>query len=113
MNQDDKQWAMLTHLAALLGILLPIALVLGPTLVWFLKRQNSAFIDDQGKEVINFQSSVLLVSFVLALLSGLNGLFLAASAITVIAGMVFAVIGGLAAKQGKKYRYPFAIRLLK
>ena len=113
MNQDDNKWAMFTHLAALLGILLPMALVLGPTLVWMLKRKESAFIDDQGKEVINFQMTVLVISFTLALLSTFSSVFLAVSALTVIAGMVFAVIGGLAAKQGEKYRYPFAIRLLK
>jgi len=45
MNLSEKQWGALTHAAAILGIMLPMALVLGPMIMWMVRRNDSAFID--------------------------------------------------------------------
>jgi uncharacterized Tic20 family protein len=58
---DEKTWAMWCHLtafAALLGI--PFGSIIGPMIAWQIKKDESAFVDEQGKESVNFQISILL-----------------------------------------------------
>ena len=67
MTADAKTWAMVAHLAGLLGMGVPIVgHVLGPLVIWLLKRDEHPFIDHQGKEAINFQLSMVIYSAILA-----------------------------------------------
>ena len=60
-NQDARTWATLCHLSALLMLLgVPLGNVVGPLVVWLVKRNQYPFVDDQGKEALNFQLSVTL-----------------------------------------------------
>ncbi|HPJ30170.1 MAG TPA: DUF4870 domain-containing protein [Methanothrix sp.] len=60
-NQDARTWATICHLSALLMLLgVPLGNVLGPLAVWLVKRNQHPFVDDQGKEALNFQLSVTL-----------------------------------------------------
>ena len=103
---------MLAHLAAFAGFLVPFGTILGPLIVWLVKKNEYPFADDQGKESLNFQITVaiaLLVCFVLIFV--LVG-FLLLPAVG-IAALVFTIIGAVKANSGIRYRYPFAIRLIK
>ena len=113
MNLTEKQWGAITHAAALLGILLPMALVLGPMIIWMIKRNESAFLDAQGKEAGNFQLTILVASFIFILLSGIAKVFFAVAAVLLAVGMIFGAIAALNIYKGKDYRYPFAVRLIK
>ena len=68
INSNDKKWGVAIHLSALVGLLLAPGLVLGPFIVWILKKHDSAYLNDQGKKAINFQLTILLVVFLLLLL---------------------------------------------
>lgn len=60
-NRDARTWATLSHLSALLVLLgVPLGNVLGPMVVWLIKRNEFPFVDDQGKEALNFQLSMTL-----------------------------------------------------
>lgn len=113
MNLTERQWGAITHAAALLGILLPMALVLGPMIIWMIKRNESSFLDAQGKEAVNFQLTILVTSFILILLASITKIFFAISAVVLSVGMIFGAIAALKIYQGKDYRYPFAVRLIK
>ncbi|HEC04728.1 MAG TPA: DUF4870 domain-containing protein [Thiothrix sp.] len=113
VNKDDKKWGMVAHLSALAGIIFPLGIVLGPLIVWLLKRNEGKFIDDQAKEALNFQITVVIISFVLVVLAAAFKPFMILAAIVGIAGLIFAVIAGLKAKEGEKYRYPFSFRFIK
>ncbi|HIO91743.1 MAG TPA: DUF4870 domain-containing protein [Leucothrix mucor] len=113
MNLSEKQWGALTHAAAILGIMLPMALVLGPMIMWMVRRNDSAFIDAQGKEAVNFQLTILVTSFILVLLGGITKIFFALSAVVLAVGMIFSAIAAINIYKGKDYRYPFAVRLIK
>jgi uncharacterized Tic20 family protein len=69
-----RQWAMGCHLVALTGYFIPIASIVAPLVIWLLKREESAFIDDQGKESVNFQLSILIYFIVAILLIPLLGM---------------------------------------
>jgi len=112
-KSEEKTWAMAAHMSALSGLIFPLGLVLGPLLVWLFKRHDSKLVDESGKEAINFQITVLAASFLLVILSVVIKLFLILAFIVGIAGLAFAIYGGMQAKKTGSYTYPFAIRLLK
>ena len=67
-TKEVRQWAMLCHFAAFLGLVFPFGSVLGPLILWQVKKDMDPLIDDQGKEALNFQLTVAiawLVCFVL------------------------------------------------
>lgn len=110
---EEGTWGMAAHMSALLGILFAPGIVIGPLIVWLLKRNDSSFVDTNGKEALNFQITVLVTTFILAMLSAITGIFLVLAFAVGIAGLGLAVYGGLQAKKGENYVYPFAIRLIK
>lgn len=107
-----RQWAMFAHLSALAGLIIPFGNVLGPLIIWQIKKNEFAFVDDQGKEALNFQITVaiaMIVSMILMLvLIGVVLMFLVG-----IAALAFTIIAAIKANEGQYYRYPFTLRLVK
>jgi uncharacterized Tic20 family protein len=95
------------------GLLLPLGLVLGPLLVWMLKKNDSAFLNEQGKKAVNFQLTVLVTFFVIAVLSIAIRPLLAVAFMTIIGGLLFAGIAGFNLNKGKDYNYPFSVNIIK
>ena len=68
-QKDARTWGMLCHLTALSALLgVPMGSILGPLIVWLIKKNESPFVDDQGKESLNFQISFLIYYFIAGLL---------------------------------------------
>lgn len=115
MNRDkeDRKWGMITHLAAFLAILLPIGIALGPLIVWLMKKDDSKFLYTQGTNAINFQLTILIVTFVIMILSvKIRSLMIVALLIGVV-GLVFAAIAAIQAKKHITFHYPFSLKLIK
>ncbi len=112
-QSEDKKWGMVTHLAALTGLLFPLGLVLGPLVVWLLKRNDSHYLDVQGKRAINFQLSILIAAFVVTIFSALIRPLVVIAFLLGIVGMVYAVIAALQVKKHANYHYPFSLKLLR
>ena len=110
ISKDVRNWAMGCHMIALVGLLgNGIGFLLGPLILWLIKREDHPFIDEQGKEAINFQLTMMLAFFVSALLIVVViGIVLLP--ILVILNVVFTIIAGIKAANGEHYRYPVAIR---
>ncbi len=111
--RDARKWAMLCHIVALVGLLgNGIGFVLGPLLIWMIKKEDHPFVDEQGKEAVNFQITMMLLAIVCGLLAFfVIGLLLLP--IVLIVAVVFSVVGAVKANEGEHYRYPFALRLIK
>jgi uncharacterized Tic20 family protein len=112
-NTEDRKWGMITHLSALMGIIFPLGLILGPLITWLLKRNESRFVDNQGKEALNFQITILIAAFVIVILAVAFRPLILLAFLVGICGLVFAIIAAIQANKGKRYHYPFAIRLIK
>src|SRR6059058_1963168 len=108
-----QTWCVLAHATALVGFLVPLAgHIVGPLIVWLAKRVDSAEIDAHGKESLNFQLSMLIYNLIAAVLClVLIGFFILA--ILHILNIVLVIIASIQASEGKLYRYPLAIRLIK
>ena len=112
-SKDACNWAMLCHLSALVGLLgNGIGFILGPLIVWLIKKEEHPFIDEQGKEAVNFQITMFIAFAVSAVLI----FVLIGIPLLVILGIldiVFPIIAAIKTSNGEHYRYPFALRLIK
>ena len=124
ISAEQRQWAMFAHLSALLGGLVTagwgasLGCLVGPLIIWLMKKDTMPFVDDQAKEALNFNitiAAIMLVLFVLGIVTLGIG-FLIALPIMLIVGLgalVFIIIAAIKSNEGVAYRYPFAIRLVK
>ncbi len=137
-NQLDKTtrtWGMACHLFAIIGFIVPSASVLAPLVVWLVQKAKHPFIDEQGKESVNFQFSMLIYTTSLLIMFAGFGLILVQifreSYITILVlslyisisivvgvtisifGLIVTLVAATKAYNGQFYRYPFNLRLLK
>lgn len=110
LSADVRNWAMLAHLSAFAGALVMIALV-GPLVVWLIKREEHPFIDHHGKEALNFNITFLIALIVSALLMLVFIGFLLLPVVAV-AWIVLTIIAAVKASNGEGYRYPLTLRLV-
>jgi hypothetical protein len=115
---------MFAHLSALIGGIVTagwagsLGCFIGPLVIWLVKKETMPFVDDQGKEALNFNITVAIVFAALLLLSLLTlgiGLVIAIPAFFIIgiAWLVLTILASIKANEGVAYRYPFALRLIK
>jgi uncharacterized protein len=103
---------MACHLSALAGFVFPaFGHVLGPLIVWLIKRGESSEIDAHGKEALNFQISMLIYNLVAGVLCLLLIGFALLAALHIL-NVVFVILAAIKANEGQMYRYPFTIRLI-
>jgi hypothetical protein len=103
-NSEERQMGLFCHLGgALLGFLVPL-------IIWVMKKDTSKFIDDQGKEALNFQLTLMIGHVI----GGATFCFTfgAINMVLVVLGLVFGIMGGVAANKGEVYRYPLNIRMI-
>ena len=118
-ENQARTWNMLCHLSALAGYAIPFGNVLGPLLVWQIKKHEFPSVEEHGKAALNFQLTVLIALFVgiiaTVLLSFVCIGFLLIPVVVLIglAGLVFAVVAGIKANNGEPYRYPWSLTLVK
>lgn len=103
---------MLCHASALLGLFFHFfGHLLGPLLVWLIKRADAPEIDANGRESLNFQLSMLIYDII----AGILCLVVIGIPILIalwILNTVFVIIASVKTSEGKLYRYPFTIRFL-
>jgi uncharacterized Tic20 family protein len=113
-TKDERMWAMFCHLAALAGFVVPVpfASVIGPLVVWMIKKDEYALVDDQGKEAVNFQISVALYCVLcLPLVFVLIGVFLIGA--LSLFGLICVIVAAMKANDGEPFHYPLCIRFIK
>jgi uncharacterized protein len=133
-EQNVRTWSMLCHISALAGLFFTLGGVLGPLLVWQIKKNELPEIEPYGKESLNFQLTILIINIIAGIVfigymgaafgigriwrspftlwSGGFGLASLIGIINLVA-WILAVIAGIKANKGEFYKYPFAIRFIK
>jgi len=112
LQAESRTWAMLCHLSSLCAFIgVPFGHLVGPLIVWLVKKDQFPLVDDQGKESLNFQISMtiygIVALFLCFVLIGIPLLVL-----LVFVDLVLPVIAAVEASNGQIYRYPFTIRFL-
>ena len=104
-DSEERSSAVIAHVSGLFTIL-------GPMLVYFLKRDESRYVEDQAAEALNFHITMSLAAVVFGILSAVViGIpFLLA---VVVLAFVSPIRAALAANRGERFRYPFTVRFIK
>ena len=111
-DAQARQWAMLCHYAAFFWVLAPlIGNVIGPLIVWQLKKDLHPFVDQQGKEALNFQITYSVAMMVCGALAWVLIGFPLMILVGAVA-FVLTIIAGVKANEGQHYRYPLCWRPL-
>ncbi|HCE55783.1 MAG: DUF4870 domain-containing protein [Lutibacter sp.] len=122
ITQNDKNYSSITHLSSFAGWIFPLGNVIAPLVLWIAKKNESAYIDSHGKAAVNFQLSLMLYCFLLALLIipltiftlGLGLIAVILGIIPVIILIIVSVISAsIKATHGEHYQYPFTIEFIK
>lgn len=112
LSKDERMWAMLAHISAVAGFIFPFGNIIGPLLIWILKKEEYPFVDDQGKEALNFQISItfyVIISIILVFV-------IIGIPLIIIVGLfalIMAIIAAINAYDGNAYRYPLTFRVIK
>jgi len=109
-DPNERMWAMFCHLGTLVTWF-PFANVIIPMTIWLVKKETSPLVNDQGKEALNFQISMLVgyalcvpLCFVLIGIPAIFALFLY--------HVVFSIVAAIKSNEGLAYRYPYTLRLI-
>ena len=113
VSKDEQNWAMFCHLAALSGFVIPLGNVIGPLVVWLIKKDTMPLVNEHGKEALNFQITVLM-AFVVCILLSLVFIGFLLMFVVGIGALVLTIMAAVKVSNGQfDYKYPFALRLVK
>ncbi|MDE2233982.1 MAG: DUF4870 domain-containing protein [Gammaproteobacteria bacterium] len=111
-TEAEHNWGMAAHLSALAGYVIPFGSILGPLVVWLMKKDEMPFVNSQGKEALNFQITMVIAALIsIVLIFVVIGIFLLWA--LAILDLIFIIIASIQASKGVEYRYPISIRLIK
>ncbi len=108
LSEPERNWAMLCHLSAFAGYFFPFGGIIGPLICWLSRKDESQWVNQNGKASLNFQMSILLY------------MILAAPLVIIIIGIpiiiflavleiICIIIASIKASKGEEYRYPITI----
>ncbi len=105
-TKDERTWGMLCHLAGFSGYVIPFGNILGPLIVWSMKKDEYPMVADQGKESMNFAISFWIYALITAIT-------IVGPLVVIVFAVVMRIIACIRANDGEYYRYPLTIRFIK
>jgi uncharacterized Tic20 family protein len=115
-SKEERTWATIAHLSAFAMYFSGVGHIVGPLVVWLIKRDTLPFVDDQAKEALNFQISwtiYLIANFVLFFTIIGAVVAIPLFYILPIFHVVCMIVAAFKANEGMRYRYPLTFRFLK
>jgi uncharacterized protein len=112
VEESVRTTAAAAHLSTFAGLVVPFGSVIGPLAVWLTRRHRDPFIDQAGREALNFGISIALYGSVL-LVAALMLVGIPLLMMGVVAWVVLASLAAVKASQGEPYRYPLTLRLVR
>ena len=111
-DREERQLGLMAHLLGFAGLAIPFGNIVGPLVIYLTKRDESAFVEDQAREALNFQiwTTVAAIASAILIVAGIGIVLLP---LVGLGWLVGTIVGGLRANDGEWYRYPWTLRLLK
>jgi hypothetical protein len=118
VTTQERQWAMFAHLSALIAMWFGYLTFLGPLIIWLIKKSEMPYVDQQGKEAINFHLNMLGWAIVMGLVAVVTlgiGLIIVAplGVALVIYSIIMPIVAAGSCNSGEPYRYPYVFRIVK
>jgi uncharacterized Tic20 family protein len=120
-TDDERTYALFMHLSLMAHLVLTFFAIAIPIVMWQTKKESSPFLDDHGREALNFQISILIWAIVLPILVAIVGvltcgigliLLIPAALLPYILGLIGMIQAAMAANRGEFYRYPMTFRFV-
>ncbi len=108
LSETERNWSMLCHLAAFAGFIFPFGGIIGPLICWLSRRDESIWVDENGKASLNFQLSILLY-MVLAFPLCFIIIGFPIIGTLIILKVICIIIASVKASKGEEFRYPVSI----
>jgi uncharacterized Tic20 family protein len=112
VDPQVRNSAVAAHLSTFAGLVVPFGSVIGPLAVWLTRRHRDPFIDQAGREALNFGISIAIYGSLL-LVAALMLVGIPLLVVGVVAWVVLASLAAVKASQGQAYRYPLTLRLVR
>ena len=112
VDEEIRTTAVVAHLSTFAGLIVPFGSVIGPLAVWLTRRDRDPFIDQAGREALNFGISIAIYGSVL-LVAALMLVGIPLLMVGVVAWVVLASLAAVKASQGRAYRYPLTMRFVR
>ncbi len=109
---SQKDWGMYCHLAVFLGVIIPAGNIIGPLVIWLMKKDEYESVNDQGREVVNFQITLTIAFAVSYILSFIFIGYILMGILFVI-GLVYTILGIIKSSDGILFRYPYSYKFIK
>ena len=117
LTADEKMWGMFCHLSGLLGYFAIGLTFIAPLICWLMKKDSSKFVDECGKEALNFHLNILAYNILgiagSIVICGI-GLFVFPPLLVLLHfyAIIIQVVAGLKANNGEMFQYPFIYRVI-
>lgn len=112
LSQEDRNWGMIAHLSSLAGFLIPFGSILGPLIVYLVKKEQSPFATDCAREALNFNITVA-IGVVICLCLSLVFIGIPLLVALGLVWLVLTILAAVRASEGTQYHYPATIRFVK
>ena len=89
----------------------PFANIILPLTIWLVKKDTSPLVNDQGKEALNFQITIL-IGYAICIPLVLLLIGIPAMAALFLYHVIFSIVAAIKANEGRAYRYPYTLRLV-
>ncbi|WP_267907589.1 DUF4870 domain-containing protein [Actinotalea solisilvae] len=106
-DAEQRQWAMFAHIG---GIILSF---IAPLVIWLMYKERGRFVEEQAKEALNFQITLIIASIAVAIISVITLGIGSILYVAFIVALVFMIMAAVAVNKGEAYRYPVNIRFIK
>lgn len=111
-DKEQRTWAMFCHLSALAGLLFPFGSVIGPLIVWLVKKEEMPLVAEHGRKSLNFQLTMMIAYIVCFML-----MFVVVGVILLplvaLFSLIMVVVSAIKANDGKEVNYPMSIEFIK
>jgi uncharacterized Tic20 family protein len=118
-DAEIRRWAMFCHLGGLACVVMtPMAAVVISLVLWLARRRDSVYIDQQGREAVNFQSSMLLLFLAASAIVWLLRIIVIGKLLFWVPGLVIilqvggSIIGAIRAHDGESFQFPLILRFV-
>lgn len=119
LESEARTWNMWCHLSILCGYVIPFGNLLGPFLIWQIKKHEVPSVEVHGKAALNFQLTVLIalvagaaIAFILSFIC-IGFLLIPVLAVIALCDVIFPIIAGVKANNGEDFKYPYLIEFIK
>lgn len=111
ITSEDRTWGILVHATAFAGFVFPFANILAPLIVWLIKKEESQFVDENGRQAVNFQ-----ITWTIFLLIAAASIFVLIGLVLLplvgIAWLILVILATISASNEEVYDYPLTFEFI-